>query len=101
MSHMLRLEPPMWVEVVDGHTPHGLALAHIVFDYGAEANLVWFVVMNDPPTAGQGWCVENPNIRFCRNMTLGRPDAVKPSPKSPSNGPQATSRLKGNNQGEG
>lgn len=70
---MLRLDPPMWVEVVDGHTPQGLGLAHIVFDYGHEQNLVWYVVMSDAPHAGEGWCVENPNIRFCRNMTLGRP----------------------------
>ena len=34
----LRLDPPMWLEVVGGDTPKGLALAHFLFDDGAEAN---------------------------------------------------------------
>jgi hypothetical protein len=69
---MLRLDPPMRVEVVGGHTPTGRALAHIIFDYGSEQNLVWGVAMSDPPCSGEFWCVENPNIRLTRNMTLGR-----------------------------
>ncbi len=68
-----RIDPPMWVEVVDGLTPKGVAFAHFLICYGAEQNFVWQVVMNDPPHAGESWGVENPNIRFCRNMTYGRP----------------------------
>ena len=77
---MMRLDPPMWVEVVLGDTPHGLALAHIVFDYGSEVNIHWGVVMNAAPYAGQFWCVDNPNVRFCRNMTSGRPRGAGTAP---------------------
>lgn len=70
----LRLDPPMWMEVVAGDTPRGLALAHFMFDYGAEQNIAWGIVMSDSPYAGEFWQVENRNIRFCRNMTLGRPE---------------------------
>lgn len=71
-STIHRIDPPMWVEVVGGDTPKGLGLAHFLMDYGAEQNLVWQVVMQDAPHAGESWCVENPNVRFCRNMTYGR-----------------------------
>ena len=68
----LRLDPPMWVEVVGGDTPGGLALAHFMFDEGAEMNIAWGVVMNETPYAGEFWQVENRNVRFCRHMTFGR-----------------------------
>ena len=71
---ILQLDPPMWVEVVAGDTPKGLALAHFLFDDGAELNILWGVVMNELPTAGEFWQVENRNIRFCQHMTLGRPE---------------------------
>lgn len=71
---ILRIEPPMWLEVVGGDTPKGLALCHFLFDDGAETNICWGVIMNEAPYAGEFWQVENRNIRFCRNMTLGRPE---------------------------
>lgn len=97
---MLRLDPPMWVEVVDGHTPKGLGLAHVLFDYGFETNLTWLVVMNDGHHAGEAWCVENPNLRFCRNMTVGRPAHQQPV-TSTTNGPPPAPRLQGHDQSQG
>lgn len=71
-----RIDPPMLVEVVSGMTPKGRGLTHFLFDHGAEQNLVWQVVMDEPPHAGESWCVDNANLRFRRNLTYGRPRSI-------------------------
>ena len=68
-----RIDPPMEVEVVGGLTPIGRGLTHFLFDAGAEQNLIWQVVLRDPPHAGESWCVQNSHIRFRANMTYDRP----------------------------
>lgn len=68
-----RIDPPMMVEVVGGHTPSGKGMTHFLFDNGAEQNLIWQVVMSEPPHAGESWCVQNSYIRFRANRTYDRP----------------------------
>ena len=54
-------------------TPHGRGLAIAVIDYGPQSDLVWVVVLADPPgDPGQVWSVPNPDVRFASNWTMGR-----------------------------
>jgi hypothetical protein len=49
-------------------TPKGPALAHLVIDYGVEANLVW-VCFQD---SGEIWAFQNQDVRAQKNVTMGR-----------------------------
>jgi hypothetical protein len=60
---MLQLNPPLPVT-----TPKGPGLAHVIIDYGAEADLVW-VVFQD---TGECWSWRNQDIRAQANITMGR-----------------------------
>jgi len=60
---MLQLNPPLPVT-----TPKGAGLAHVIIDYGAEADLVW-VVFQD---TGEYWSWRNQDIRAQANVTMGR-----------------------------
>ena len=60
---MLQLNPPLPVM-----TPKGLGLAHVLIDYGVEADLVW-VVFQD---TGECWSWRNQDIRAQDNVTFGR-----------------------------
>lgn len=51
-------------------TPKGKALAHLVIDYGPEADLMW-VCFQDEDGACWTWC--NRDVRIQANATLGRP----------------------------
>jgi hypothetical protein len=61
---MLRLDPP--IPVI---TPKGPGLAHVLIDYGPEADLCWVVFLDE---SGESWTYRNPEIRAQRNVTIGR-----------------------------
>jgi hypothetical protein len=60
-----QLNPPLPVV-----TPKGKAWAHIVIDYGPEADLIWVCFLDDN---GQCWSYRNSEIRIQKNETIGRP----------------------------
>jgi len=49
-------------------TVKGAGLAHLVIDYGIEADLLWVVFLTD----GQIWCCNNRDVRADSNWTVGR-----------------------------
>jgi len=60
-----QLNPPLPVV-----TPKGKAWAHIVIDYGPEADLIWVCFLDEN---GQCWSYRNSEIRIQKNETIGRP----------------------------
>ncbi len=61
---ILQLNPPLPLE-----TSKGSAIAHFLIDYGIEDNLMWVCFINE---TGECWVIQNPDIRACKNITLGR-----------------------------
>ena len=59
-----QLNPPLPL-----NTPKGSALAHLVIDYGPEADLIWVCFQDD---TGECWSWANPEIRAQKNVTMGR-----------------------------
>lgn len=55
-------------------TPKGKAWAHLVIDYGPEADLMWVCFQDD---TGECWTWCNRDVRIQANVTLGR---VTPRP---------------------
>ena len=60
---MLQLDPALPVV-----TPKGKVIAHVMIDYGVEADLIWVVFQED----GECWCWRNQDIRAEKNITFGR-----------------------------
>jgi hypothetical protein len=60
---MLQLDPALPVV-----TPKGKGIAHVMIDYGVEADLIWVVFQED----GECWCWRNQDIRAEKNITFGR-----------------------------
>jgi hypothetical protein len=60
-----QLNPPIPVTVID----RGEGYAIAVIDYGQEHNLIWVTAIN---ATGEIWCAPNPQVRMCRNWTMGR-----------------------------
>jgi len=50
-------------------TPKGKAWAHLVIDYGPEADLMWVCFQDDD---GACWTWSNRDVRIQANATLGR-----------------------------
>jgi hypothetical protein len=50
-------------------TPKGKAWAHLVIDYGPEADLMWVCFQDDD---GACWTWSNRDVRIQPNITLGR-----------------------------
>jgi hypothetical protein len=50
-------------------TPKGKAWAHLVIDYGPEADLMWVCFQDD---TGECWTWCNRDVRIQANATLGR-----------------------------
>jgi len=67
---ILQLNPalPVYVEAHD-RCPGGMGIAHLVIDYGIEANLYWVVFLDD---SRECWTVCNSKIRAQKNISLGR-----------------------------
>lgn len=61
---IVQLNPPLPVT-----TPKGDAWAHLVIDYGPEADLFW-VCFQD--ITGESWTWGNRDVRIQPNVTLGR-----------------------------
>ena len=61
---ILQLNPPLPMQ-----TPKGSGLAHFVIDYSIESNLFWVVFLDE---SGECWTFGNPEIRACKNITIGR-----------------------------
>jgi hypothetical protein len=66
---MLQLNP-----VIEMTTPKGKGHAEFVIDYGAEADLLWVVVMRD---TGEIWTFRNADIRATANISIGRTLAAR------------------------
>jgi hypothetical protein len=49
-------------------TNRGVGDAHLVIDYGSEANLLWVVFLRE---SGQCWCFQNKDVRLEKNITYG------------------------------
>lgn len=60
---MLQLDPPLPLD-----TPKGSALAHVLIDYGPEADLIWVCFQDN----GECWSWQNNEVRAQRNITMGR-----------------------------
>lgn len=60
---MLQLNPALSVV-----TPKGKGIAHVMIDYGVEADLIWVVFQED----GECWCWRNQDIKAEKNITYGR-----------------------------
>lgn len=60
---MLQLNPAISVK-----TPKGKGIAHVMIDYGVEADLIWVVFQED----GECWCWRNQDVRAEKNITYGR-----------------------------
>jgi len=60
---MLQLNPPLPVK-----TPSGKGMAHVIIDYGPEADLIWVVFQDN----GEVWCWRNQDVRAEKNITFGR-----------------------------
>jgi hypothetical protein len=52
-------------------TPKGKGIAHVLIDYGVEADLIWVVFQDD----GECWSWRNQDIRAEKNITFGRSSA--------------------------
>lgn len=50
-------------------TPKGKAWAHLVIDYGPEADLMWICFQDED---GACWTWSNRDVRIQANATLGR-----------------------------
>ena len=61
---LLQLNPPLPLT-----TPKGKAWAHLVIDYGPEADLMWCCFQDD---TGECWTWSNRDVRIQANATLGR-----------------------------
>lgn len=59
---MLQLNPLIPVE-----TPQGRGMAHLVIDYGPEANLLWTVFLDKN---GECWTFQNAQVRLQANPTM-------------------------------
>ena len=66
---MLQLSPVLEVD-----TPNGRGHAEVLIDYGAEADLLWVVVMRD---TGEIWTFRNADIRATANISIGRTLAAR------------------------
>ena len=66
---MLQLSPVLEVD-----TPRGRGHAEVLIDYGAEADLLWVVVLRD---TGEIWTFRNADIRATANVSIGRTLAGK------------------------
>ncbi len=60
---MLQLNPPLPVK-----TPKGDAVAHVLIDYGPEADIFWVCFQDN----GECWTWANQDIRAQENITLRR-----------------------------
>ena len=61
---IIQLDPPLPLI-----TPKGSALAHFLIDYGIENDLYWVCAQQD---TGECWTWSNRDIRFEKNVTIGR-----------------------------
>lgn len=61
---IVQLNPPLEVK-----TPKGDAIALFLIDYGIEHDLIWVCAINE---TCECWCVNNPDLRFHKNWTMGR-----------------------------
>lgn len=61
---ILQLNPPLPLD-----TPRGKGLAHLVIDYGVEADLIWVVFLDG---TGECWSYRNQDVKIQKNITIGR-----------------------------
>lgn len=61
---IVQLNPSIPVE-----TPKGSAQAIALIDYSPEHHLMWVCFID---STGECWTLENPQIRACKNISLGR-----------------------------
>lgn len=70
--NLLQLDPPLPLI-----TPKGPAQAHVLIDYGQEADLCWTVFQDD---TGECWTWRNQEVRMAPNRTFARGTKVTKRP---------------------
>ncbi len=61
---ILQLDPPIFLS-----SPKGECLAHFLIDYGIENDLYWVCAQHE---TGECWTWNNKDIRFTKNISIGR-----------------------------
>jgi hypothetical protein len=69
MTTHLQLNPPIPVS-----TQMGDGYAHFLIDYGIEYDLLFVVALNE---TGECWTLNNKDIRFQKNISMGRKEKGK------------------------
>jgi hypothetical protein len=72
---ILQLNPPIPLD-----TPRGKAFAHVLIDYGQEHHLLWVCFIDE---TGECRAFQNPEVRLQHNETMGRPQFIFPTEKTP------------------
>ena len=71
------LQQVLWAD-----SPKGLALVKFLVCEGIDSDLLWITIINE---TGECWTFSNEDIRFCKNLTIGRrqdwQEADKANPK--------------------
>ena len=63
-----RLDPPISLD-----SPKGPCRAFFLIDYSTEDDLVWVCFVD---ATGECWSFRNPEIRLCKNITMGSADLI-------------------------
>jgi len=58
------LQQVLWLD-----TPKGLALAKFMIVEGIDSDILWVTAVQK---TGECWTFSNEDIRFCKNITIGR-----------------------------
>ena len=64
MADIHELQQVTWLD-----TPKGLALAKFMIIEGIDSDILWVTAIQE---TGECWTFSNEDIRFCKNVTIGR-----------------------------
>ena len=64
MAVIHELQQVLWLD-----TPKGLALAKFIIVEGIDSDILWVTAVQK---TGECWTFSNEDIRFCKNVTIGR-----------------------------
>ncbi|MCX7319241.1 MAG: hypothetical protein NT113_07010 [Hyphomicrobiales bacterium] len=86
MSTIHELSQVLWVD-----SPKGLGLVKFMICDGVDSDILWVTAIQD---TGECWTFSNEDIRFAKNITIGRRvDEARPLPKAKSRPPNSMGRL--------
>jgi hypothetical protein len=64
LADIHELQQILWLD-----TPKGLALAKFIIIEGIDSDILWIAAIQK---TGECWTFSNEDIRFCKNVTIGR-----------------------------